>query len=398
MKRITLFFCMFVTLFFLAACQNTVETPEENTTSPNGDTQEPDCEEVEVPTCEETPQLSFFETLDREASGFTPAYRYFLAGSLNDDGIVTSIHFDMVTTMGVSKRSTDYRMNVSYIMTGGMPDHQTLEIYVGMSTHNIPQGMFFIRGAIAHDGSDLIKDLPIFTLMGAPINRETVPVADIYQALSTGLTNLEIDDTTTVAEVLAAVNLFDAQNEQVRNGRAVTGLTGRWGGGTFHQQMLALEQHIVGNNMTLEDVYALLTTSNQADDVTRDTVAGATVMFYEPLQLIVAQAAGIDTWDGEPTVVEYEVVGGNHEVTVRVKGYYEMLIKVIFNSDKTLTDIVVLEERETPSIGGVVFEGPFIETVISNQDDLEDVDLIAGATDTSKALVDAVTAAQAHIE
>jgi uncharacterized protein with FMN-binding domain len=392
MKKFLLpIFCVLL-VAVLSACQQketeiTTETPVVDTC--------PSC--VPCETCEVNPQYSFFETMDFAPAGFTPGYRYFLAGTLNASGVITQIHFDMVSTASISKRSRDYQMNVSYITVGGTLGNQTLEIFLGGSTANIPQAMNTIRGAILADGSNLIKSLPLLTFTGAPVNPTTVPVAELYQLLSTGIPGLEIDDETTVYDVLSKVGLWNAATSSVRNGRTVIGLTGRWGGGTFHQQLVALENYIVQNNFTLVELYHFLSTTNQIDDTTRDTVAGATMMFEPKILAIVAQAAGIDLWDGTPTVIESVSVNGNYEVTVRVKGYHEMRVKVVFNSLKTITSIVVLSHTETPSIGGPVLTGTFINEIINNQNNLTELTLVAGATMTSQGLIDAVVKAKAHI-
>jgi hypothetical protein len=392
MKKLLLpIFCV-ILVAVLSACQQNVTETE--TVTPVVDT----CETcVPCPTCETTPQLSFFETMDFAPAGFTPGYRYFLAGTLNESGVITQIHFDMVSTASISKRSRDYQMNVSYIMVGGTAGNQTLEIFIGGSTANIPQTMNNIRGSIQSNGSDLIKSLPLLSFTGAPVNPATTPVAEIYQLLSTGIVGLEINDETTVYDVLSKVGLWNQATSSVRNGRTVIGLTGRWGGGTFHQQLVALEKYIVENSFTLVELYHFLATTNQINDTTRDTVAGATMMFEPKILAIVAQAAGIDLWDGTPTVVESVVLNGNHEVTVRVKGYNEMRVKVIFNSEKTVTSIVVLSHTETPSIGGPVISGTFINQIISNQNNLLELTLVAGATMTAQGLIDAVIKAKAHI-
>lgn len=392
MKKFLLPIFIVVLVAVLSACQQKEAIVE--TESPSVETC-PAC--VPCGTCEDLKQLSFFETMDFAPSGYTPGYRYFLAGKLNENGIITQIHFDMVSTANISKRSRDYQMNVSYLMVGGTLDHQTLEIFIGGSTENIPQAMYIIRGQIKSDGSDLIQSLPLLSFFGAPVNPQTVPVSEIYQLLSTGINGLDINESTTVYDVLSKVGLWNQTGSSVRNGRSVIGLKGRWGGGTFHEQLIALENYIIANDFTLVDLYDFLTNTNQANDQLRDTVAGATMMFEPKILAIVAQAAGIDLWDGTPTVIESIESNGQYEVTVRVKGYHEMRVKVIFDSSKTITSIVVLSHTETPSIGGVVIDGDFINDMIINQNNLSELDLTAGATMTAQGLIDAVIKAKAHI-
>lgn len=374
-KLVLLFLCVF-SFALLTACDETDDQPE----SP------------EVPQQETTSPSSFFEVMDFEPSGYTPGYRYFLAGSLNEDGEITQIHFDMVSTANISKRSENYQMNITYIMIGGLQDYQTIDIFIGGSTENIPQAMYTIRGQIKADGSDLIMGLPLLSFFGAPVNPESVPIDEIYQLLSTGFDNFNITAETTVADLLAQVRLYDSENSLVKNGRKVIGLTGKWGGGTFHEQLMALESYIVSEALTLEELYTFLTETNQADDQQRDTIAGATMMFEPKMIKIVAKAAGIDLWNGEPTVVDAKVENSNHIITVRIMGYHEMLIEVELSAEKELINLAVLEHTETAGFGKDVIEGDYISQLIS-ADNLDQVQIIAGSTKTSNALIDAIKTA-----
>lgn len=380
MKKLVLLFLCTISFVLLTACTQveekggTPEKPEQEITSPS----------------------SFFEVMDFEPSGYTPGYRYFLAGSLNEDGEITQIHFDMVSTAHISKRSENYQMNVTYIMVGGLKDYQTIDIFIGGSTENIAQAMYSIKGQIKADGSDLLMDLPLLSYFGAPVDKESIPVNEIYQLLSTGFDNFDITDETTVANLLNQVRLYDNENSLVKNGRKVIGLTGKWGGGTFHEQLLALESYIVSEALTLRELYTFLSETNQADDQDRDVVAGATMMFEPKIVEIVAQAAGIDLWDGEPTITDERIENSNHIITVRIMGYHEMLIEVELTEDLELVGIDVLEHTETANIGQDVIDGDFISQLIS-ADDFSQVEIIAGATKTSQALIDAITTAINHL-
>lgn len=376
MKKLVLLFLCAFSFALLTACNETDDQPE----SP------------EVPQQETPSPSSFFEVMDFEPSGYTPGYRYFLAGSLNETGEITQIHFDMVSTSNISKRSENYQMNVTYIMVGGLKDYQTIDIFIGGSTENIAQAMYSIKGQIKADGSDLLMDLPLLSFFGAPVDKESIPVDEIYQLLSTGFDNFDITEETTVANLLSQVRLYDSENSVVKNGRKVIGLTGKWGGGTFHEQLLALESYIVNEALTLEELYTFLTETNQADDQERDVVTGVTMMFEPKIIKIVAKAAGIDLWDGEPTVTDAKIENSNHIITVRIMGYHEMLVEVELSADKNLVNLTVVEHTETANIGKDVIDGDFISQLI-NADQIDDVEIIAGATKTSQALIDAIKTA-----
>lgn len=394
MKKLTsIVFCIFALSFMLACNEESTETTQtqEATTT----------EQVELTTTEnleenESPS-SFFEVMDFQPSGYTPGYRYFLAGSLDSDGSITQIHFDMVSTSDISKRSENYRMNVSYIMIGGSEDYQTIDIYLGGSTENIAQAMYTIKGQIKADGSDLLMSLPLLSFFGAPVDHKTVPVAEIYQLLSSGIEGFDIDDQTTLADFLKEINLYDTDNALVKNGRQVLGLKGKWGGGTFHEQLLALESYIVEEGLTLVELYDFFTQNNQVDDLERDAVAGVTMMFESKMVKIVAAAAGIDLWDGETVVTDAKMVSGNHVLTVRTMGYNEMTVQVELTPEKSLVSISVLEHTETSGFGLEVIEGDFISQIISSND-LSQIDTVSGVTQTSNALIESVEVALSYLD
>ena len=221
----------------------------------------------------------FYAEKQFEAAGFTPAYTYIIAGSLDEDGKVTAIHFDMISSRGVSKRSTDYLMNIAHVSVGGEVGHQTLDIFIGGSTQNIPQVYNYIRGTLSNPDA-LFKDFSLFGMMGPYTGDQG---DEIFNLLAEAL-EINITASTKVWEVMDALGLWDEENEIFKNtgtgpNRKTLELTGRWGGGSFDNQLVALETYIIENGLTLEEVYTLLTEVNQADDVDRDTVAGATMMF-----------------------------------------------------------------------------------------------------------------------
>ncbi len=75
---------------------------------------------------------------------------------------------------------------------------------------------------------------------------------------------------------------------------------------------------------------------------------------------------------------------GHYEAVV--KGYGgNFTMKATFKNDK-LTDITVMENEETPSIGGVAIE-QLITQMKEKQN--ENIDTVSGATKTSQAMIDA---------
>lgn len=360
MKKIGLIALLFITLFSLTACQE------------------------DTNTCIVPIETSFYETMFFEGSGYTPGYNYYLSGSLNELGEITSIRYDMVSIYGVSKRSNDYLMNNATLIIGGETGHQTIDLFIGGSTDNIPQVYNSIKGVIASDGSTTLKSLGILgAYPGAVVSYQE----EIYGLLEEAF-QITIDDTTTIADLLTPVGLFDTTNNVVKNGRKVVELTGVHGGKNYDHQLQALETYVVDNHLTLAQLYTLVSTNNQGFDNV-DAVAGATILFDQKIVKITMEAAGI-TVNNDPVVIGNTVTNNETTITVRATGLHEMTVQIVFDNTKTITSVNVLTHTETEGYGKEVIEGTFIQTIIDNQTELSKVDAIAEATLTSNALIEAV--------
>lgn len=367
--------CMFTLLTFLTACQECPEVEELDC---------PECEEcLECEPCEETPQLYFYEEMYFEGSGYTPAYNYYLSGALNENGEIRQIRFNMVSQSGTSKRSSDYLMNNATLLIGGSLGHQTMDLFIGGSTENIPQVYNTIQGEIASDGSTLLMNLGIMgAYPGAVVNHQD----EIYGLLENAL-DMTIDETTTLAEFLSKVGLYDEEDSLVKNGMTTIELTGAYGGRSFNHQLQAIEEYIVENSLTLEEVYTLLSTNNQGYDE-RDAIAGATIMFDGKMQAIVAQAAGIELPERQAMVIGQVEEASETIITVKAYGLHEMIVQVRLDDSRNVLEVSVLNHTETEGYGKELIEGEYLDQFIDT--DLADVDEVAGATLTSEGIIEAV--------
>ena len=388
MKKLSALLLIAALTLFLASCSTCPEV--EGTDCPECEECE-ECEECnECEPCEESPQLSFYEEMYFEGSGYTPGYNYYLSGTLNDLGEIQQIRFNMVATTGTSKRSSDYLMNNASLLIGGEEGHQTMDLFIGGSTESIPQVFNTIKGSIAADGSTLLMDLGIMgAYPGAPVNHQD----EIYGLLAQAL-NISIDETTTIQDFLLPLGFFDETSMRVKNGMTNIELTGAYGGRSFDHQLTAIEDYIVENALTLEETYVLLSTNNQGYD-NRDAIAGATVMFDAKMQAIVAKAANIELVEEEPSILGIFEDDASKIVTIKTYGMHEIILQVTFDLSNQVLGVEVLSHTETEGYGLDLIEGDFLQDFVGQ--DIDQIDAIAGVTLTSQAIIDAVVMAQESI-
>ncbi|MBU1020767.1 MAG: FMN-binding protein [Firmicutes bacterium] len=345
-----------------------------------------DCEECEE--CEVVTQQAFYVEMEFAASGYTPAYTYYLSGTLNELGKITDMHFDMVSSVGTSKRSTDYLMNNATILIGGDSGNQTIDLFIGGSSEHIAQIYNSIKGNLTADGSETFMSIPLLgAYPGAVVNYSE----EIYSVFADAL-GITIDTNTTVAEVLTAAGLFDTTNNLVKNGRKVIELEGYYGGGNYDSQLTALENYAISNQLTLVEFYNLLSGTNQGYD-NRDAVAGATVLFDAKMISIAALAAGISIDPNATTIIGTTVENSNTTITVKAKGMADIVASVVINDSGIIIEMTVISHTETDTIGKLVIDGDYIQSIIDGQSNVADIDVVAGASLTSNALKNIAMAA-----
>ena len=101
------------------------------------------------------------------------------------------------------------------------------------------------------------------------------------------------------------------------------------------------------------------------------------------------------------TVTSVETSGDNTIMHIEVDGYAPVPIKVkiTLNAAGTITAFEVTEHMETFVPGGQLINNEdFINSLIANQTNLSAVDIVAGATLTAEALIDAVEVALTHFD
>lgn len=82
--------------------------------------------------------------------------------------------------------------------------------------------------------------------------------------------------------------------------------------------------------------------------------------------------------------------------TVESEGFYPMVINVTITNGQ-MTAFEVTEHRESGNWGGALIDdGDFIASIIANANNLNNVDVEAGVTATSEALIDVARAAMEH--
>ncbi len=93
----------------------------------------------------------------------------------------------------------------------------------------------------------------------------------------------------------------------------------------------------------------------------------------------------------------YEVVGEGYAVKVQTTGYNSstpIIALVGFDSEGTITGLMAIQQQETDGFGTKCFEDANIDTLYVGKALGETVDLLSGATVTSTAIQNAITAAQ----
>lgn len=183
-----------------------------------------------------------------------------------------------------------------------------------------------------------------------------------------------------------------------KEGTARISFAGYNGGRSYGEQIDAIVDYILANNMTLEDVFNMFKTENQMSTPIkdRDTIAGATITFVGDFQRMVYLAINGELFEG---VVAHTTTDGNTKVEVVTQGYGgEIETNVTFDSEGKIIDITVRDAQETPAIGGALTEkdSDFIKALVDGQADVDSVDAVSGATVTSDSMKKAVKMAQEY--
>lgn len=325
------------------------------------------------------------------------------------DGIITKLNFDIIRNKGTEgeyskKGIMGYMMNVSDAKVektdGGMKLSQfTVYGYDPAFADGDPYYAQFMVTASCDSLTDetAFADLT-FSDMARPDHAVTPDKALLvygYLASDAGIT---LTGETPVRELIALHGLY-------RDGAFVEGanrvsFAGYNGGRSYGEQIDAIVDYILANGMTLEDVYEMFRTVNQADtDIKdRDVVSGATITFVGDFQRMVYLAMYGKLFEG--VVNTTANADGSTKVEVVTQGFGgEIETNVIFGADGRITAIAVRDAQETDGIGAVLTAdgSEYLAALIAGQDDLSAVESVSGATITSNALKTAVQYALAEM-
>lgn len=320
-----------------------------------------------------------------------------------EDGIITELNFDIIRNKGsegaYSKKDImGYMMNISDASVEKTEDGfklKTLTAYGYDPAYG--EGMYaqFMASASCESLTDEttfkelnFRDDALSTADNVvPVPMDKALIAFGYLAKDAGI---ELTEDTLVKDILAIHGLY-ADGTYVEGSKRVS-FAGYHGGRSYGEQMEAIVTHILNNKMTLDEVYDMFKTANQASEPIeeRDTVSGATITFVGDFQRMVYLAIHGELYEG---VVTHTTTDGNTKVEVVTQGYGgEMETHVTFDEAGKITAIAVRDAQETENVGGVLTaaDSDFINALLAGQDDVSKVEVVSGATVTSNALIKAV--------
>lgn len=318
------------------------------------------------------------------------------------DGIITKLNFDIIRNKGEAdeyskKDIMGYMMNVSDATVEEAEDGLKLTTFTvygydpAFSDGDAYYAQFMVNASCdALTEDTLFQDLT-FNDMARPDNAVTLDKALIVYGYLGREAGLELTGETPVKDLLALHGLY-ADGAFAAGSNRVS-FAGYNGGRSYGEQIDAIVAYILANQMTLEDVYEMFRTVNQASTPIpeRDVVSGATITFTGDFQRMVYLAIHGELFQGVVNVTENE--DGSVVKEVVTQGYGgEVETHVTLDAEGRVTAISVRDAQETDGIGAVLTAdgSEYIAALIAGQDDLDAVDAVTDATVTSDALKQAV--------
>lgn len=320
------------------------------------------------------------------------------------DGIITKLNFDIIRNKGMedeySKKGLyGYEMNVSDAVIEEAGDGFNLTnlsasgfvVYPGTDSGV----QFMVSGSLEgltpeSTFADLVVVSPSRTGDPTVLSLDYAIAAYSYLAAEAGIDELTGD--TLIIDILEGA--FD---NMVKDGNFVAGeertsYAGYNGGRSYGEQIDAIVDYILANDMTLEDVYDMFRTVNQQSTPIeeRDVISGATISFVGDFQRTVYLAIHGELFEGVTNATEAD---GSTTVEVVTQGYGgEIETHVTFDADNTITAISIRDDQESEGVGAVLTAdgSDFLNSLIEGQSDIESVEVSSGATVTSEALKKAV--------
>lgn len=319
------------------------------------------------------------------------------------DGVITELNFDIIRNKGVEgeyskKGIMGYMMNVSDAKvekteTGYALSQMTAYGY----DPNFDSGMyaqFMVSASCENLTEETTFGELTFANMAKPgeaLAMDKAILAFQYLANEAGIT---LTEETPVKDLLAIHGFY---KDGFVEGATRVSFAGYNGGRSYGEQVDAIVAHILKEGMTLEEVYEMFKTVNQADEPIeeRDTVSGATIAFVGDFQRMVYMAIHGKLFEG---VVTHTTTDGVTKVEVATQGFAgEIETHVSFDAEGKIVAVSVRDAQETEGIGAAVYaeDSVFLKAIVDGN--TAEVDAVAGATVTSEALKKAVGMAREYV-
>lgn len=346
-----------------------------------------------------------YEMVGTTSSG-QPKNDTFIFEGETTDGIITKLNFDIIRNKGsedeYSKKDImGYLMNISDATVEKTEDGYrlaTLSAYgydPAYSDGDTYYAQYMLTASCDNLTEDTLFSELSFSDLAQPGNVVTVEKACIAYGYLAREAGLELTAETPVKDLLTLHGLY--ADGAFAEGSNRVSFAGYNGGRSYGEQLEAITDYILANQMTLEDVYEMFRTVNQASTEIqdRDAIAGATITFGGDFQRMVYLAIHGELLEGVVTTTENG--DGTTVAEVVTQGFGgEIETNVTFDADGRIIAIAVRDAQETDGVGGVLTAdgSDYINALIAGQDDLDGVDGVSGATMTSNALKQAVRYAQ----
>ena len=314
------------------------------------------------------------------------------------DGIITKLNFDIIRNKGTDEEYSKkdlygYEMNVSDAVVKKDGDKFVLE-KLGMNGYTNELGQYMITAKCDDLTTDTtFKDLVITNYTGEELDMETS--LEVYQYLYNELkTDAALSEDTPVSDFLSLYGLYE--DGEFKEGENRVSFEGINGGRSYGEQIDAIVDYILANDMTLEDVYEMFRTENQQSTPIedRDLITGATISFVGDFQRMVYLAINGELFEGVTNTSETDE---GTKVEVVTQGYGgEIETHVVFDNDGKIVSISVRDSQETPDVGGALTAdgSDFLTALVEGQGE---ADTVSGATVTSNALIKAVELAKEYM-
>lgn len=380
MKRKLIFLLAAFALLMQSACSSNSSSSQSDSGS-DSETNEP---VVETFSAE-------YEMKGTTSAGL-PKNDTFIFEGTTEDGIIKTLNFDIIRNKGYEdeyskKGIMGYMMNVA--------DAEIVATETGYSLKNLAVygyetefGQYMMYGSVENLTEETtFKDMTVLYYTGEELSPESSMVAYRYLAKEAGI---ELTEETLIKDLLAIFDLY--KDGSFVEGANRVSFAGYHGGRSYGEQIDAIVDYILANNMTLEDVYEMFKTVNQQSEPIeeRDTIAGATIAFVGDFQRMVYLAIHGELFEGVVGTTPVENGTRYEVVTQGFGGEIETYITV--DAEGKIVEISVRDHQESEGIGAVLTEenSEFIQSLIAGQDDLAGVDVVSGASVTSKAMIKAV--------